>query len=87
MDLNEAIATAEELAEWYVEGMGDVHDIAYARQQRDLDMLNFFISVGKELNVQIDDLEKYTKNWLGDITAKELREILRIIAQKEVKND
>lgn len=85
MTLDEAIKAAEELAEWYVEGMGDVHDIAYARQQHDLDMLNFFISVGNELNVQIDNLEKYTNNWLGDITAKELREILLIIAQKKEK--
>jgi len=46
--LEEAIKVAEELAEWYVEGMGNVHDIAYERQKRDLDMLEFFISLGKE---------------------------------------
>lgn len=50
MTLEEAIKAAEELAEWYVEGMGDVHDIAYPRQKRDLDMLEFFISLGKELD-------------------------------------
>lgn len=88
MDLNEAIEVAEELAEWYVEGMDHEDRPTYERQRRDLDMLDFFIKVGKELNVQIDTLESNASaNWLGDITAKEVHEILRIIAQKEVKND
>lgn len=50
MELKEAIETAEALAEWYVEGKLPDTEPGYSAWVKDLEMLEFFIKLGK--NVQ-----------------------------------
>jgi hypothetical protein len=77
VNLSEAIKTADALAEWYVEGFDEKGPEA-ERTKREIDMLEFFILLGKRLQ---EKREEYKNDEPGDVlTVRMLRGILNKIA-------